>query len=57
MEKNASGQSIFFYLLPDVLSRMVGVYYSWEYIVNMSDSIKTGIISDASKNEIMLKNM
>ena len=57
MEKNASGQSIFFYLLPDILSRMVGVYYSWEYIVNMSDSIKTGIISDASKNEIMLKNM
>ena len=28
---------------------MVGVYYSWEYIVNMSDSIKTGIASVASK--------
>ena len=32
------------------LSRMVGVYYSLEYIVNVSDSIKTGIIFVASKN-------
>ena len=29
---------------------MVGVYYSWEYIVNVSDSIKTKIISVASTN-------
>ena len=34
---------------------MVGVYYSWEYIVNMSDSIKTGIISVASKNGDYIK--
>ena len=33
-----------------ILSRMVSVYCSWEYIVSMSDSIKTGIISVASKN-------
>ena len=35
---------------------MVGVYYSWEYIVNMTDSIKTGIISVASKNGDYIKN-
>ena len=29
---------------------MVSVYYSLECIVNMSESIKTGIISVASKN-------
>ena len=29
---------------------MVGIYYSWEYTADMSDSIKTGIISVASKN-------
>ena len=34
---------------------MVGVYYSWEYIVNMSDSIKTGTISVASKNGDYIK--
>ena len=49
-DRDASGQSRFFYLLANILSRMVGVYYSWEYIANMSDSIKTGIISVASKN-------
>ena len=37
---------------------MVGVYYSWEYIVNMRDSIKTGIISVASKDgEKVFKNL
>ena len=37
---------------------MVGVYYSWEYIVNMSDNIKPGIISVASKNvDYILKNI
>ena len=37
---------------------MVGVYYLWEYIVNMCDSIKTGIISDASKNgDYVKKNL
>ena len=55
METDASGQSKIFYLLPDILSRIVGVYYSWEYIVNMSDSIKTGIISVASKNGDYIK--
>ena len=35
---------------------MVGVYYSWEYIVNMGDSIKTGIIFVASKNGDYIKN-
>ena len=50
VETDASGQSRFFYLLPNILSRMVGAYYSWEYIVNMSESIKTGIISVPSKN-------
>ena len=40
----------FSYLLPNILSKMVGVYYSWEYIVNVSDSIKTKIISVASTN-------
>ena len=40
----------YFYLLPNIFSRMVGVYYSWEYIANRSGSIKTGIISVASKN-------
>ena len=34
---------------------MVGAYYFWEYIVNMSDSIKTGIISVTSKNEDYIK--
>ena len=34
---------------------MVGVYYPWEYIVNMSDSIKTGIISVASQNGDYIK--
>ena len=34
---------------------MVGVYYSWEYTVNMSDSVKTGIISVGSKNEDYIK--
>ena len=34
---------------------MVGVDYSWEYIVNMSDSIKTGTISVASKNGDYIK--
>ena len=29
---------------------MAGIYYSWEYIANRSGSIKTGIISVASKN-------
>ena len=56
LETNASGQSRFFYLLPNILFRMVGVCYSWEYIVNMSDSIKTGIISLA-RMEIILKNI
>ena len=55
METDASGQSRFFYLLPNILSRMVGVYYFWEYIVNMSDSIKTGIIFVASKNGDYIK--
>ena len=36
-------------------SRMVGVYYSWEYIVNISDSIKTGIMSVASKKGDYIK--
>ena len=49
-DRDASGQSRFFYLLANILSRMVGVYYSWEYIANRSGSIKTGIISVASKN-------
>ena len=34
---------------------MVGVYYSWEYIGNMNDDIKTGIISVASKNGDCIK--
>ena len=34
---------------------MVGAYYSWEYIVNMNDCIKTGIISAASKNGDYIK--
>ena len=34
---------------------MVGVYYSWEYTVNMSDSIKTGIISVERKNGDYIK--
>ena len=34
---------------------MVSVYYSWEYIANMSDSIKTGIIYVASKNGDYIK--
>ena len=34
---------------------MIGVYYSWEYIVNMSYSIKMGIISVASKNGDYIK--
>ena len=55
MKTNASDQSKIFYLLPDILSRIVGVYYSWEYIVNMSDSIKTEIISAASKNGDYIK--
>ena len=42
-------------LLPNILYRMVGVYYSWECIVNMSDRIKTGIISVASKNGDYIK--
>ena len=37
---------------------MLGVYYSWEYMVNMSDSIKTGIISVPSKNgDYVKKNL
>ena len=36
---------------------MVGIYYSWEYTVNMSDSIKTGIISVASKNGDYIKKI
>ena len=46
---------LIFYLLSNILSRMVGVYYSWECIVNISDSIKTGIISVASKNGDYIK--
>ena len=38
-----------FYLVPNILSRIEDAYYSWEYIVNMSASIKTGIVSVASK--------
>ena len=34
---------------------MGGVNYSWEDIVNVSDSIKTGIISVANKNGDYLK--
>ena len=34
---------------------MVGVYFSWKYTVNMSDSIKTEIISVASKNGDYIK--
>ena len=34
---------------------MVSVYYSWECIANMSDSIKTGIIYAASKNGDYIK--
>ena len=34
---------------------MVGVYYSWEYIVNMCDSVKTAIISVASENGDYIK--
>ena len=34
---------------------MVRVYYSREYIVNMSGSIKTGIISVAIKNGDYIK--
>ena len=34
---------------------MVGVNYSWEDLVNVSDSIKTGIISVASSNGDYLK--
>ena len=55
VETDASGQSRFFYLLPNILPRMVGVYYSRKYIVNMSDSIKTEIISVASKNGDYIK--
>ena len=55
VETDASGQSKFFSLLPNILSRMVGVYYSWEYMVNMSDSIKTGIISAVRKNGDYIK--
>ena len=58
VETDASGQSRFFYLLPNILSRMVGAYYSWEYIVNMSESIKTGTISVPSKNgDYILKSI
>ena len=58
METDASGQARFFYLLPNILSRMVGGYYSWEYIVNMSGSIKTGIMSVPSKNgDYILKSI
>ena len=39
----------FFYLVSNILSRIADVYYSWEYIVNISASIKTGIVSAASK--------
>ena len=35
---------------------MVGVYYSWEYIINMSGNIKIGIIYIASKNGDYIKN-
>ena len=38
-------------------SRMVGVYYSWEYIVNISDSIKIGIMSVASKKGDYIKKI
>ena len=48
----------FFYLLPNILSRIVYVYYSWEYIVSMRASIKTGIISVASKKgDYILKHL
>ena len=32
-------------------------YYSWEYIVNMSDSIKTGTIPVATKKDHILKHL
>ena len=55
-DRDASSQWRFFHLLANILSRMVGVYYSWEYIANMSDSIKRGIISVAQvRMEIILK--
>ena len=40
----------FFSLVANILSRMVGAYYSCKYIVNMSGSVKTGIISVACNN-------
>ena len=38
-------------------SRMVGVYYSWEYIVNVSDSIKQESCLLQVRKEIISKNI
>ena len=37
------------YLFPNILSRIVDVYYSWEELVNMDASFKTVIISVVCK--------
>ena len=50
METDANCQSS-----STILSRMVSVYCSWEYIVSMSDSIKTGINLLQVRMEMILK--
>ena len=40
-----SSYAWFLYLVPNILSRIVGVYCSMEELVTMASSFKTGIIS------------